>query len=623
MNKGILMALLLTASVALTAQNPYLPPTAFIPDGEPHVFTYNGEQRVYVYGSRDEMVTSFCGKGHDVWSAPVSDLTHWTNHGEVFNVQQILDLGYGRVDGQVLFAPDCAYNPVTGKYYLYVFLGKPYQMDGTAGPKPDDSFAGPCYQNWGPTCFVAESDSPAGPFVNPVPCDWPTMTSGGAFDPAVLVDEQADGSVKVYAYFGNIQPNSFWAKLDPQDMHTIINGVTGIPDKSKTYRILNNPSRNGNHTVFEASSIRKVADGKYVYICSTNERLTALTYFYSDSPEGPWTYGGPLVDNNITWNGGNDHGSIAQCGDQWYLFYHRHTCDDFNRQGCIEPIDLRIEGGRVVIPQVEMTSQGALRDGLPTNVRYWAGTICSLKQDDVYVDGKMRCPDGLNDVVITGQQPYVGWKYFAMTGSERQIVVNVKAGKKAQGRVMVAKPGEADDSSRWQEVGKFTLKPSKTYADQKISIRPVSGKQAVFLVFDGETDVRMKEMAIVNPKQPVTRQDISEHRAAPRPVPEFAPTPIDETYFDGTWRIVPDQTFFGMAMTVRFWHENGELKMEMLETSQPQTQFTQVKELKGQRIVMTSMSGGYPLTLTIEKYRQNLAAAHYMSNFACHAERVQ
>ena len=102
----------------ISAQNPILPPTAFIPDGESHVFEYQGELRVFVYGSRDERVTDFCGYGHDVWSAPVDDLTQWTNHGEIFNVKQVWDIGYGKVEEQHFGAPDCVYNPATKKYYL-------------------------------------------------------------------------------------------------------------------------------------------------------------------------------------------------------------------------------------------------------------------------------------------------------------------------------------------------------------------------------------------------------------------------------------------------------------------------------------------------------------------------
>jgi hypothetical protein len=50
----ILFVVLLLDAGRLHGQNPFLPPTAFIPDGEPHVFEYKGEKRVYVYGSRDD-----------------------------------------------------------------------------------------------------------------------------------------------------------------------------------------------------------------------------------------------------------------------------------------------------------------------------------------------------------------------------------------------------------------------------------------------------------------------------------------------------------------------------------------------------------------------------------------
>ena len=105
--------------------NPYMPGTAFIPDGEPRVFEHNREKRVYIYGSRDEVVTNYCGFGHDVWSAPIDDLTEWTNHGEIFHLRQIQELGHGVMPNngfQNLGAPDCLYNPKTQKYYLYTFL---------------------------------------------------------------------------------------------------------------------------------------------------------------------------------------------------------------------------------------------------------------------------------------------------------------------------------------------------------------------------------------------------------------------------------------------------------------------------------------------------------------------
>ena len=54
--------------------------------------------------------------------------------------------------------------------------------------------------------------------------------------------------------------------------------------------------------------------------------------------------------------GGNNHGSIVEIRDQWYIFYHRQTNGHwYSRQGCIEPIKVLADGR---IPQVEITSCG-------------------------------------------------------------------------------------------------------------------------------------------------------------------------------------------------------------------------------------------------------------------------
>ena len=59
------------------AKNPFLPLDIYIPDGEPKVF----DGRVYLYGSKDEFDGEYCCHKFHVYSAPVSDLTEWTDHG--------------------------------------------------------------------------------------------------------------------------------------------------------------------------------------------------------------------------------------------------------------------------------------------------------------------------------------------------------------------------------------------------------------------------------------------------------------------------------------------------------------------------------------------------------------
>lgn len=420
----VIQVIFFVYTINIVGQNPFLPPTAFVPDGEPDVFEYNGEKRLFIYGSRDERITGYCGFGHDVWSAPVDDLTEWTNHGEIFSVKQVQEIGYGKVFEQTFGAPDCVYNPVLKKYFLYTFMGKPYKLDGISGPDIKETGTVKGYGDFGPKCVMAESDNPTGPFINPVMCDWPAVNESGTFDPSVIVIPQNDNTVRVYAFWG-MRKGDCWAELDPNDMHTIINGRSRKPDRKAWYRTLNNPLMNNYKTLFEASSIKQVAKDKYVFICSANEFIPALSYFYSSSPEGPWNYGGIIVENRTGWNGGNNHGSIVKVKDQWYVIYHRKTCNDYNRQAMIEPIEVIIKNDKVIIPKVEMTSQGIFSEGLNPFRSYYAGTISYLTKG-VYIAGDRREPDGKNPVIIAGENPMIGWKYFNFNNIKGDISLRMK-----------------------------------------------------------------------------------------------------------------------------------------------------------------------------------------------------
>jgi arabinoxylan arabinofuranohydrolase len=172
------------------------------------------------------------------------------------------------------------------------------------------------------------------------------------------------------------------------------------------------PVRLPNTKLFEASSIKKVADGKYVFIYSSQENSSALTYCYSNNPLGPWKYGGQIVNNKINYKGGNNHGSIVKLNDEWYITYHKQTTNDYNRQAMIEPIEVRIEGDKVIIPAVQMTSQGVLSSGLNAYQRYNANIACYIT-NGAYIDGKQRNSDGLNPIVnIKGATTTLGFKYF-------------------------------------------------------------------------------------------------------------------------------------------------------------------------------------------------------------------
>ena len=101
-------------SIAAFAVNPYMPLWEHVADAEPHVFTdpETGEERVYVYGSHDINKTEYCGNNYVVWSAPVDDLTNWTNHGVAFEIENEDGVRHN------LAAPDVCQGP-DGKFYMY------------------------------------------------------------------------------------------------------------------------------------------------------------------------------------------------------------------------------------------------------------------------------------------------------------------------------------------------------------------------------------------------------------------------------------------------------------------------------------------------------------------------
>ncbi|MBE6902330.1 MAG: xylan 1,4-beta-xylosidase, partial [Ruminococcaceae bacterium] len=260
--------------------NPYLPRWEYIPDGEPRVFG----DRVYVYGSHDRVDSiDFCDCKLKVWSAPVNDLNSWICHGDIFRTRDGVDAP-SDVDwtDNLLFAPDVVERE--GKYYLYAYI---------VGAKG----------------CVAVADRPEGPFklLSKYVYNVEGHYDDGTFiDPGTLVDD--DGRVYVYCGY----QGSYMCELKP-NMYEMVDG-TYQPDIIP----VSEP-----HKFFEACSPRKV--GNTYYMIYSPQRGSCLDYATSDSPTGPFTYRGTIVDNGIDYPGGNNHGSICNINGQWYIFYHRMT----------------------------------------------------------------------------------------------------------------------------------------------------------------------------------------------------------------------------------------------------------------------------------------------------------
>ena len=357
------------AKKIVTGANPYMPLWEHVPDGEPRVFTYNGETRIYLYGSHDTKKTDYCGPDYVVWSAPVDDPTNWTCHGVCYTAS----------DGGDLYAPDVVQKGDT--FYMYAA------------------------ENRGSSIMLVTSKCPWGPFTNPVKTEL-------GFDPGILVDD--DG--RTYAFWGFCEShagelNDDMATLKPETVRHHIMG------HSKPFWI----KEDDGHVdpvdgFFEASSPRKI-NGKYVLIYSKRYEYPKpengvfgscngfLSYKWADSPLGDYKEGGDISFNGgevitgpdgngiMTYQWGNNHGSLMKVKDQWYVFYHRQTgCNEYSRQAMVEPVDIAMgKDGKIYIGKityengepvksdvVEATSQGFYLDGLDAYSVISAGYTCHM-----------------------------------------------------------------------------------------------------------------------------------------------------------------------------------------------------------------------------------------------------
>lgn len=406
--------------------NPYLPNWEYIPDGEPRVFG----DRIYVYGSHDRKDSiDFCDYKLKVWSAPVSDPTKWVCHGDIFRSRDGHD-SLSDVDwtDELLFAPDVVERG--GKYYLYAYIVN----------------AKGC---------VAVADRPEGPFrlLSRYKYDIPNHYDNGTFiDPGVLVDD--DGRVYIYCGY----QGSYMCELK-DNMYEAVPG---------SYKLDIIPTAEP-HRFFEACSPRKI-NGTY-YLIYSPQRGSCLDYATSDSPTGPFTYRGTIIDNGIDFPGGNDHGSVCCVNGQWYIFYHRMTNGTImSRRGCVERIEILPDG---TIPQVEVTSLGFEESLNPYDFTQ-ADTACVLKggcyitETSVFERPIVNVTDGC----------VMGWKYFDFgedfASKTMQIRLKLR-GTGSRGRVHVRL-----DSEDGEELGTVDFAEDSGTAGARI--KAATGRHAVFLV---------------------------------------------------------------------------------------------------------------------------------------------
>ena len=215
---------------------------------------------------------------------------------------------------QQMWAPDA--NEKDGKFYLF-FPAKDYEGIFRIG--------------------VAISDSPTGPF-KPQP---KAIKGSFSIDPAVFKDD--DGAYYMYfgglwggqlqrwrtGVFNNNQPESPTAFLPADDEPALLPLVAKMTDDllefDETPKALEILDENGDllrsgdndRRFFEAAWLHK-HNGKYYFSYSTGD-THFICYGIGDSPYGPFTYKGRILNPVVGWT---SHHSVCEIEGKTYLFYH-------------------------------------------------------------------------------------------------------------------------------------------------------------------------------------------------------------------------------------------------------------------------------------------------------------
>ncbi len=274
-------------------------------DPSAHVF----EGRLYIYPSHDiDAGIPFDDDGSHFGMEDYHVLRQDSPQGEAVDCGVALHVKDVPWAERQLWAPDAATKD--GRYYLY-FPAK--QADGRF------------------RIGVAVGDRPEGPFTaEPEP-----IAGSYSIDPAVFADD--DGAH--YLYFGGLWGGQLQqyrdnvhdaAHAEPADEAPALGprvarldaAMTAMAEAPREVLIVDEvgqPLRAGDHArrFFEAAWLHKHA-GLYYFSYSTGN-THVLCYAVGDSPYGPFTYRGRLLEPVVGWT---THHSIVEFDGRWYLYYH-------------------------------------------------------------------------------------------------------------------------------------------------------------------------------------------------------------------------------------------------------------------------------------------------------------
>lgn len=286
---------------------------------------------LYVYAGQDEAALGGWFKMNNWVCYSTKDMRNWIYEGVVLSCSNYSWGSRGSAWASQVVKKG-------GKYYFYSTSGR---ADGK-----------------GLTVGIAVSDRPTGPFtdIKGEPLFDNAITTGNKvdsmedIDPTVFIDDDGQG----YIYWGN---GKLHYALLADDMMSLkdLNGDGVITEEEDVFTGVAIENKEGSYG--EAPWMYK-ANGKY-YLVYATDLPQYVRYATSDSPRGPWTYAGVILEPNRypdgtvgKYNSDTCHPAVINFKGQSYIFYHdsslpsggqtrRSVCVEkmfYNRDGTIKPV---------------------------------------------------------------------------------------------------------------------------------------------------------------------------------------------------------------------------------------------------------------------------------------------
>jgi arabinoxylan arabinofuranohydrolase len=295
------------------------------------------------------------------------------------------------------------------------------------------------------------------------------------FDPAVLVDDDGTG----YIYFGGGVPSG-------QEANPKTGRVAKLGDDMIS--IVGTPEVIDAPYLFEDSGINKI-NGKYYYSYCTNWNTggnpygfqnAQIAYMVSDSPMGPFTYAGVVMENpSALGGGGNNHHFMCTLNGKLYMFYHARSVEDkmgihLNyRSPMVNEVTVSSDGSISVTPTMAGVSQ------LKTLNPYE-----KIQAETIYRQGGINV-SGEGDTIVTDIQKgdWIGIAGADFSNGAGSVTISVKS---ANGGAVKICTGDENGTV----VGYIEVPATGgTFTEVSAPVSGLSGTQDVYLIFSDEMEL--------------------------------------------------------------------------------------------------------------------------------------